>query len=99
MKVGFFFSIKLCSFKNSSQLINQLKTKDRNARPELTDAEANALFAQRAQSIKYPFAKYGLPITAVHSNLLPSNEPTEDRYVSFKLETFVMKRINEQIRN
>jgi len=52
---------------------------DRNARPELTDAEANALFAQRAQSIKYPFAKYGLPITAVHSNLLPSNEPTEDR--------------------
>ena len=73
------------------------KLKDRNARPELTDAEANALFAQRAQSIKYPFAKYGLPITAVHSNLLPSNDPTEDRLVTFNWSIFVTEHIDQKV--
>lgn len=55
---------------------------ERCSKPEVTEKEAAAIFQTREQHIKYPFQKYGIPITAVHSNLLPSNDPTEDRRMS-----------------
>ena len=51
----------------------------------MTEKEAAAIFQSREQFIKYPFKKYGIPVSAVHSNLLPSNNPTEDRWVKLLL--------------
>lgn len=55
---------------------------ERCSKPEVSEKEAAAIFQTREQNIKYPFKKYGIPISAVHSNLLPSNDPTEDRRMS-----------------
>jgi len=55
---------------------------ERCAKPEVSEKEAAAIFQSREQNINYPFVKYGIPIRAVHSNMLPSNDPTEDRRMS-----------------
>ena len=58
---------------------------ERCAKPEVTHLEAKRIFAFREQLINCSaiksLAKSNIVAKQVHSNLLPSNTPTEDRYV------------------